>query len=95
MSKPSNFLSTLQKAFLEMDRAAAESASSELPTLPPPVPPSKILERIRNNDNQNQEKTTPLFMSAQFSQEFQMAARKGKELSPEAKEKMRENREGM
>ena len=91
MSNTSRFLRSLHEAFQGMDRASAEAA--DLTPLPPPVPPAVILERIRAQDDKPESPQIISFQNQpQNMGEQRIAARKGKEISPEILKKMRDNR---
>lgn len=94
MSDESQFFRTLREAFTEIDSNKRKSEEADASSLPVPVPPSKILMRIRANDEES--KASPFVEFPQKvsdDRELKLAARKGSEISPDILKKMRDNRD--
>ena len=93
MSNTSKFLGALREAFQELDRINAESADLENTHLPTPVPTATLMKRIRANEEpQSGPETIPFRATTRPSPAIRLAARKGREISPETLDKMKENR---
>lgn len=94
MSHESQFFRTLREAFKENDSNTHENSEVKASSLPEPVSPSTILQRIRAKDKESNASPFVQFpQKVEEDNEMRLAARKGDEISPDTLEKMRNNRE--
>lgn len=93
MSDPKEILKRLQSAFEELD-TADNNSRPDPSVMPKPVPASTMLEKIKSRSSSKSTTNITSFKTpVQGPSEFKMAARDGREISPEILAKMKRNRE--